>query len=711
MVRTGRIEDTVNEIRTMDWDALLPSLQTNFNNHDQGQLAFDTFYSAILAAEDVHQPKKVAKIKNDKPWMTQYIKKMINERQRLFYAGPEHQERWKQLCKTIKSAIKKRKRAFNSKYTTGDINYWKEVKAIDKPNTKIETTLEQAEEINNGFYSVWGGKTQPDLTPFIIEGKSDAKQIFNFGNVGEALRKLKPSAPGPDEITPKLLKTLNLEIVALITALFNLCLINSFVPFQWKSANITPIPKVQIPTNPLDYRPISLTSSLCKVFERILAKFILKQTESLWKNNSQYGFLPKRSTMDAIVQVIEDWSEAKDTKKEILAIFFDFAKAFDLVDHVKLLEKLLKYLPRWLVSWIAAYLQGRRQRVVMGTKTTEWKQVEAGVVQGSVLGPILFILFIYDINDYIPVGVNVLKYADDILAYITGSGVSGTLPDGVAKGVSEWCEVNGMRLNTSKCKVMRLGSANKSQTQQQPIKLNGEPLEEVSSYKYLGVEINDQMEWDHQWSCIQRKVKSLPYLLKRLKTLGFKEGILATVYRSHGLSHFNYSAPLLTACTSKTKSEIANFHKRALRIIDITPGQAKKQYNICEIDELIDAQCTKLLKRILADAEHPLTAKIPRVTGTAKFKFKIAKARTVAYGKSFVQKYLKTIRDGVTGLYTTATISTAAVKIAPSRQLPLPAQVPVTEQTVNCPICQKSCKPGRGLDTHHRMMHKPKQTD
>ncbi len=245
--------------------------------------------------------------------------------------------------------------------------------------------MEQAEEINNGFYSVWGGKTQPDLTPFIIEGKSDAKQIFNFGNVGEALRKLKPSAPGPDEITPKLLKTLNLEIVALITALFNLCLINSFVPFQWKSANITPIPKVQIPTNPLDYRPISLTSSLCKLFERILAKFILKQTESLWKNNSQYGFLPKRSTMDAIVQVIEDWSEAKDTKKNILAIFFDFAKAFDLVDHVKLLEKLLKYLPRWLVSWIAAYLQGRRQRVVMGTKTTEWKQVEAGVVQGSVL--------------------------------------------------------------------------------------------------------------------------------------------------------------------------------------------------------------------------------------------------------------------------------------------------------------------------------------
>ena len=110
--------------------------------------------------------------------------------------------------------------------------------------------------------------------------------------------------------------------------------------------------------------------------------------------------------MDAIAQVIEDWSRAIDEKQQVYAIFFDFNKAFDMVDHEHLLQKISikKQLPNWLISWLAAYLQGRRQREVFGDIQTEWKQVKAGVIQGSVLGPVLFILFIIDINELIPDG-------------------------------------------------------------------------------------------------------------------------------------------------------------------------------------------------------------------------------------------------------------------------------------------------------------------
>ena len=142
--------------------------------------------------------------------------------------------------------------------------------------------------------------------------------IFTITNVTTTLHHLKPSAAGPDKLSSSLLKSSRLEIGPIITALFNLLIFTSFVPEQWKSANITPIPKVDHPQNPGDYRPIALTSHLCKVFERILAKFIISITKHIWQNDKQYGFLPGRSTMDAIIHVIDDWYYAKEENKAIL---------------------------------------------------------------------------------------------------------------------------------------------------------------------------------------------------------------------------------------------------------------------------------------------------------------------------------------------------------------------------------------------------------
>ena len=192
-------------------------------------------------------------------------------------------------------------------------------------------------------------------------------------------------------MSPNLLKAARLEIYFFLAALFNIFIATGFVPSQWLSANITPIAKVDHPCKWSDYRPISLTSNLCKTFERVLAKYIIERTEHIWKSNKQHGFLPGRSTHDAIVQVLYDTGRAIDQRKSALAIFFDFAKAFDHVPHDRLLAKLALVLPLWLVRWIAVYLSNRKQRVKMANIETEWRSVKAGVIQGSVLGPILFI--------------------------------------------------------------------------------------------------------------------------------------------------------------------------------------------------------------------------------------------------------------------------------------------------------------------------------
>jgi hypothetical protein len=111
----------------------------------------------------------------------------------------------------------------------------------------------------------------------------------------------------------KILKNAKYELSDIINHLFNISLKNSFIPTQWKSANIIPIPKTNNAQIATDYRPIALTSALCKVLERIIMQEIIKLTRKLWANNKQYGFLPGRNTMDAIIQVLEDWERAKDS--------------------------------------------------------------------------------------------------------------------------------------------------------------------------------------------------------------------------------------------------------------------------------------------------------------------------------------------------------------------------------------------------------------
>ena len=721
MVRTGKIEDTVAQIRTTNWAALGLKTTSNklFDNRAQARLetqkAFDIVYATILAAQDHHQPLKVSRVKDDKEWMTPEIKRNVRERQQLFYDKTKNVE-WKKKSIEIRKLIWKRKKSFNSKYETGDVKWWKVVKKASGP-AKQAPDPELASKLNDGFYNVWDGAKQPDISHFIANTPHlSAPKLFTYTTLNEIMSKLKVSAAGPDELTAKLLKNARLELVEVLEPLFNDCIKWSYTPNQWKRANITPIPKVTHPASPADYRPISLTSTLCKVFERVIAKYILGQMNERLKTNKQYGFLPGRSTMDAITQVIEDWSLAKEQHKTVLAIFFDFAKAFDLVDHEVLLNKLRSMqLPDWLVSWIASYLSQRQQRVVIDRKPTEWKSVEAGVVQGSVLGPILFLLFIMDINDVLPSEVNLQKYADDILTYIIGDkALENELPQNIVDAVNNWCVKNKMRLNTTKCKIMVVCNGTVANPPA-PIHLNGDVLEPVYSYKYLGVDLNGQLNWNQQWKRVLSKMSSIPYLLKRLRQLGFSQKIRTTVYKSMGLSHIIYSAPLLTSVNSDTKDEISSFHNRILRILNIKPEEAA-EHKIQDIHDLIDATCCKLLKRIIAEPEHPLTAKLHRTTRTrSSIGYKPSVAKTKLYANSFVQKYLRFLRDGAANLYTNSNATIATWRQNSTRRIQTvtsttdakqAAATANTRAQTDCLICGKSCSKGAGLAAHIRLKHK-----
>jgi len=412
--------------------------------------------------------------------------------------------------------------------------------------------------------------------------------------------------------------------------------------------------------------------------------------------------------MDAIIQVIEDWSSGKDRNYSTFSIFFDFAKAFDTVDHEQLLTKLrdkIKLEP-WLISWIASYLTGRQQRVKSGKLVSEWADVEEGVIQGSVLGPILFILFISDINDAVPPGVEIAKYADDIIAYVTYNEKSNVdhLPQEIVDGIHAWCQTNKMKLNIGKCKCLTVHHQ-KNQILPLP-NIGGTELELVPSYKYLGVNLCDSFVWDDQWARVQKIVSRVPYVLKSLKQSGFTTSILIAVYRCYALSHFAYSAPVLTSTSAAIMGEMSSFHRRCLRIIGITQEDAIVDHRIPAVEAFIDQQCINIAQKIYHDPLHPATAHLARNTREgAAFKFKLPIARRKPYEKSFIQKFFRALRDrgmmdryknrdwGLRGSkYNGTTLKPKAikhVKVAeppPPPPSPQPAARPFRS---TCPTCHK----------------------
>ena len=372
------------------------------------------------------------------------------------------------------------------------------------------------------------------------------------------------------------------------------------------------------------------------------------------------------------------------------AIFFDFSKTFNLFNHEILLSKIQKILPKWMTSWIAEYLTNRRQRVQTKQGGTEWKQVEAGVVQGSVLGPTLFILFLADINEYISDGVKAPKYADDILAYqIYNEKDEGepNIMQKVADGISSWTNDNLMKLNTAKTKQLLVNEANEVE-----ISIDNEVIGTTPTYKYLGTQINQDLDWDEQWNFISKRFNSATYLIKTMKNLGFKTEILVTVYRSYILSHIISNSPTLCSTSQKTKDEMNRMQNRVLKIIGISGEEDMRRNKIIQIEELIDKHCKKVLTKILKENDHPLTTQLEHRTARTRnqFPYVINKCRLEKYQNSFLQKYMRELEPE----WITPTESTSR----PSQHDPTAKVSPMTQ----CDICKKYFKGTKGVEMHKR---------
>jgi hypothetical protein len=455
--------------------------------------------------------------------------------------------------------------------------------------------------------------------------------------------------------------------------------------------------------------------------EKIIAKDILRHTKAIWEKSDQFGFLPGRNTMDAIVKVIDDWERALDNKETIHAVFFDFSKAFDLVNHKRLMQKLKKLLPPYLTSWIAEWLSDRKQRVKCGNTYSLWELVVAGVIQGSVLGPILFLLYISDINEYLPAGAYHPKYADDILAYSTFIDILDDHTQQSIDGMAIWSKENHMRLNTIKTQHMIISKKQQQSTQQLTATLNDIDLKLVEKYEYLGVVLNNNMNYDAQWEVTSSKTNPHIYLLKKLRRMGFTENKLVCVYKSLTLSQYIYGAPLLASASTRAKKEMQAQQRRFLNVIGISTERALHVHNIKPVEDFLNEQCVNIVQRILKDPHHPITISIHR--NKYNNNIILPRTNTTQYQNSVLQKSLRIIRDGYVNKYTNPRrieTTTAAYhveiqaklrKTRPKTKQLIPSTTTATSviqtpSSTQCSLCVFKAKNTKGLKIHNSKMHK-----
>lgn len=383
------------------------------------------------------------------------------------------------------------------------------------------------------------------------------------------------SSTGPDNIPSFLIKKTLAELIKPLTYLVNLSFRNGEFPAALKLSTVTPVFKKLDPHNIENYRPISISSCFSKVFEYCFLNRLLnflKHNNVI--TNNQHGFRDGKSTTSAMHDMYSRIIECLETGECPIGIYCDLSRAFDCVDYEVLLNKLWKYGIRGVaLDWISSFLRNRKQCVSLKflndrnvNKTrSEYAEVNMGVPQGSILGPILFLLYINEL-DTITSDAKFTIYADDTSLIVSNKSndiLELTCNDVLSK-LNSWFALNSLYFNVNKTEFVRFHNRQK-QCAEFNIKINEQSLSgPTKNVKFLGLIIDEHLNWKDHSNFLVSKLNSLYYLFRNLKTILTKDQLLVLYYAQVG-SRLSYGVCFWGNSTSAQDVFVAQ--KRIVRII------------------------------------------------------------------------------------------------------------------------------------------------
>ena len=420
---------------------------------------------------------------------------------------------------------------------------------------------EIANVLQNYFSSVYSDPSSEEVqapqfdSPHIEEQMTNEVLNFTTEDMEAAIKELKnSSAPGPDGVPAVLLKNCSQALAGPLTSMWKWSFREGVVPAYYKMSLVTPLHKKGDKITPGNYRPVSLTSHIVKVFERVLKKILVKflETNSLISSN-QHGFRSGRSTLTQLLAHVDDvlvgWCRGKDSD----CIYLDYAKAFDKVDHALLIKKLHLYsVHPMMLKWIESFLMERKQCVVVNGSRSNERPVISGVPQGSVLGPVLFVMFINDLERVVTNNSTVRFFADDtrISKHIDCVEDHYALQDDVTS-ILGWAKRNNMQLHEQKFELLVHRAGPSTGLESLPFtshlytyKVSEEVLlSPTNELKDLGVRISSDLSWKRQIGVVISKSRSMAaWVLSVFKSR--EPEVMMTLYKTYVRTQLEYCSIL-----------------------------------------------------------------------------------------------------------------------------------------------------------------------
>ncbi|KAI4876081.1 hypothetical protein NFI96_005743 [Prochilodus magdalenae] len=383
---------------------------------------------------------------------------------------------------------------------------WRGIKCITDYKTRDAQCSKDPSlpEALNKFYARF---EDPDTPPSIRLTPTPGEVPLSVtpAEVRRTLRRINPrKSAGPDNIPGRVLRECADQISEVLADIFNVSLTQAAVPTCLKTATIIPVPKSSTVTGLNDYRPIALTPIVTKCFERLVMTHI-KATIDVTVDPHQYAYRKNRSTDDAISSVVHTaltHLEQKDSYVRML--FVDFTSAFNTMIPQTLTDKLSSLgLRSSLCNWVLDFLTNRPQSVRIHNLSSSTTILSTGSPQGCVLSPLLFTLLTYDCSPIHP-GCHIVKFADDtaVVGCITNSDESGYRQE--VEHLEGWCRKNNLCINIKKTKEM-IVDFRRGRHAHLPLHVGGSAVEVVSSYRYLGVHLSNNLTWSNNTSSLVRK--------------------------------------------------------------------------------------------------------------------------------------------------------------------------------------------------------------
>ncbi|CAI5677697.1 unnamed protein product [Oreochromis niloticus] len=457
--------------------------------------------------------------------------------------------------------------------------------------------------------------------------------------VRRELRRIKAKkAAGPDGISSRVVRSCADQLCGVMEHLFNLSLRLGRVPQLWKTSCVVPVPKTSRPKDLNSYRPVALTSHLMKTLERlVLAQ--LRRLVSSSLDPLQFAYQPGIGADDAIIHLLHrSLAHLETAGSTVRIMFFDFSSAFNTILPSVLKDKLENSgVDHHLTTWILDYLTDRPQYVRTQGCVSDRVVCSTGAPQGTVLAPFLFTIYTADFS-HNSTQCFLQKFSDD-------SAIVGLITDGddkeyrgLTQDFVDWCQLNYLQINASKTKELVVDFRRHKHPPLQPLNIQGMDIEAVDSYRYLGVHLNNKLDWTHNSDALYRKGQSRLYLLRRLRSFGVEGPLLKTFYDSVVASAIFYGV----VCWGGSIS--AGDRKRLNRLIRRASSVLGCPLDPVEV--VSDRRMVAKLSSLLDNISHPMHETVTALSSSFSGRLRHPRCGTERFRRP-VEDREKRIRDRI----------------------------------------------------------------